>query len=233
MPIQDKFASENPYILTALMQTADNNQKALKGSLDEASGVAASSVIFQQTGLNGTVGAPLPTATAAANQTIGAALSGAGSTPNTPSCFTYKTPILLENGKEKFIGEITVGTDIVKTFDKLGNVVNALCVGKWEHIVNDLMYVYFEDGRVTKTTPNHRYWQGGEDFLPIAFAGFVYHFDGNGFIKQKILSKIPVHLEQPVFVYNLTVDIYHTYIAGGDAVSNLKPLDDGFGEFGE
>ncbi len=223
MPIQDKFASENPYVLTAKMQTADNNQTALNTLLDETLAVKATAVIFQPQGLTADVNNPVPTVTAVAQNTVGAALGGAGTAGagGVPPCFVYATLISTPNGKMQ-IGDIEVGQEVY-AFDKLENVIIARVIGKWEHLAAETLLVKFADGRVTHTTPLHRYWTG-EGFAPIVTLDSVRHWTGEKWTDVKIVERT-TSLEE-MFVYNLTVDIYHTYFANDDAVSNVKRLPD-------
>ena len=73
---QDKFESENPYVLSAQILTASKNQSALNVALNESQGPKATSVILQQEGLNNSVAAGLldSTISRVAVQTIGDAV---------------------------------------------------------------------------------------------------------------------------------------------------------------
>lgn len=225
MGLQDKFISENPYVLTVQRQTADNNQTALNASLAETQGVVASSVTLQSLGLDGGLGGtPVPQGTAAAAQgTVGTALSGAGDTPFTPPCFTYDTLVLMGDGSKKSIGDVKVGRDSVLAFDREGGIFRAKVIGKWEHLVPEYLEVSFRDGMKTKVTANHRYWVAGDGFAPIGETPVVREWDGREWRTVKVSARRVIRPFQGVFVYNLTVDTFHTYFANGHAVSNLKP----------
>lgn len=225
MPLQDKFVSETPSVLTVQFQTADNNQAALNAALAESNGVVASSVTLQSVGLNGGLGGtPVPQSAAAAAQgTVGDALSGAGSTPLTPPCFTYDTWVLLYDGSRKQIGDIKVGRDSVLAFDKDGNVSAAKVIGKWEHLVPEYLEISFRNGQKTKVTSNHRYWVADTTFAPIGETPVVKQWDGREWETVQVVARRVIRPFQGVFVYNLTVETFHTYFANGHAVSNLKP----------
>jgi hypothetical protein len=80
MPIQDKFTSENPYILTVKAQTAGENQAALNAALDDTLGLNATAIVFQTQGINSTTGSTAPPdVTASAETTIGTAQTRSGS----------------------------------------------------------------------------------------------------------------------------------------------------------
>lgn len=221
MPLLDKFVSENPYVLTAKMQTAENNQAALLTALDETNGLRATAVIFQAQGLAGQLTAPIPLSVQAASQdVIGAALSGGGDGGEVLPCFVGDTLIWMADGTSKMIQDIEVGKDIVKCFDLQGNLFVSKVTDKWIHEVDGYLRVCFDDGRVTDVTPNHRYWMK-HHFQPISEIESVFHYNSEWQVCKTTKKET---VRKPTIVCNITVEKYHTYFANGDAVSNVKAL---------
>lgn len=227
--IQGRFADQNDIVVSGQVQTSNNNQTALNASLAETNQVRGSSAIFQPTGLLATPPNLVPNVTGTLLGTVGAALAGIGQQGTASEqpggggipCFSAGTPISLADGV-KSIFEVVVGQDWVKCHDKLGTRINALCIGKWEHWVEESLLVKFRDGRMTHTTANHKYWVEGEIYEPVWNLDWVWHWDKK-WVQVDIVEKIVIN--KPMLVYNLTVDTYHNYEANGDSVSNLKPID--------
>lgn len=229
--INGKFAEQNDIVVTGQVLSSNNNQTVLNVALADANHLQGSNVTFQPTGLLNTTNAPLPSVAQALQGTVGAALGGigqGGTASEQPGgggvpCFSSGTPITCQN-EVKSIFEVEVGRDWVKCHDKLGTRINALCIGKWEHWVEESLLVKFRDGRMTHTTANHKYWVDGEIYVPIWNLDWVWHWQDK-WIQVDIVEKITINT--PMLVYNLTVDTYHNYEANGDSVSNLKPIGSG------
>jgi len=230
--IQGKFVEQNDIITTGQILSSNNNQTTLNASIIDANHFQGTNVALQPSGLLSAVQSPVPSVAQALQGTVGAALGGIGQ-QNTPSeepggggvpCFSSGTPITLANGTQKSIFEIEVGVDWVKCHDNLGTRINALCIGKWEHWVEESLLVKFRDGRMTHTTINHRYWVEGDRYEPVWNLDWVWHWNKK-WTQVDIVEKIVIN--KPMLVYNLTVDVYHNYEANGDSVSNLKPIDEG------
>ena len=75
----------------------------------------------------------------------------------------------------------------------------------------------------TKVTSNHRYWVADTTFAPIGETPVVKQWDGREWETVQVVARRVIRPFQGVFVYNLTVETFHTYFANGHAVSNLKP----------
>lgn len=229
--VNGKFADQDSITLTGQILTANNNQTALNVAMAEANYLQGTNVVLSSGGLLVQQDAPLPTVGATLLGTVGAALGGIGQQGTASEqpgggglpCFSAGTPISLADGV-KSIFEVVVGQDWVKCHDKLGTRINALCIGKWEHWVEESLLVKFRDGRMTHTTANHKYWVEGEKYEPMWNLDWVWHWDKK-WVQVDIVEKIVI--SKPMLVYNLTVDTYHNYEANGDSVSNLKPIDGG------
>lgn len=225
---QDRFSSDNPYLLTAQTLLAANNSAEFNVALTEADQIRAKSLGITNANVIRTPETPFPSTSTVGQNTTSAALAGVDQPPVPPAdnpvhgCFIYDTPILMDDGTQKAIGDIQLG-EWVKAFDKLGNLIGARVIGRWDHLVNEIYIVTFDDGRETITTPTHRYWVGDEHFEPIFNIGSVWHWKDK-WVKRKIVDGQV--LIQETTVYNIEVEIFHTYIANGDGVHNLKP-DDG------
>lgn len=76
--IAGKFADQDSYALTAIIQTSNNNQSALTSAILETDQLRATAASQQSRGLLVTLANPVPDVTAAATGTIGAALAGIG-----------------------------------------------------------------------------------------------------------------------------------------------------------
>ncbi len=99
MGLQNKFASDDPYILGALSATAKTNQSDLQVVIRETDHLKATSVYFQGQGLTNTVANPSSNATLVAAQTIGQAV-GDGEI-ELPTCPEISQWILVEREGEK------------------------------------------------------------------------------------------------------------------------------------
>lgn len=215
-------------MLTAQVQTSNNNQSALQATITETDQVRASAVIFQPTGLLANPTNDVPNVTTAAQGDIGAALGNVGQ-EGTPAqqpggggnpCFIGQTKIDTPRG-DVHIRVIRLG-DIVWAFDAVtGTRVHRRVIGKWEHLVDGYTLVEFSDGRSTGVMDIHRYWQKNGQYQPVKDIDSVWHWDGE-WKEAKIVQRTVIKGE--TVVYNLTVENDHNYLANGDAVSNLKPL---------
>lgn len=221
MPLQDKFTSENPYVLTVLRQTATSNQVALRAALDETLGIKATAVIFQSQGLNATTGnAPPPQSVASAAIVT---LNEGGFDDDGLPCFVGHTPITMFDGSIIPIIDVRIGS-WVTSFDETGQLANGLVIGKWEHLVWEYLEVEFADGRITDTISAHRYWKGGTSYARIGSDEMtkVLNLQDQKWVEVPIKTKTLIQLENPISVFNLTVLHYHNYIANSDGVSNVK-----------
>jgi hypothetical protein len=229
--INGKFAEQNDIVTTGQILSANNNQASFNAALADANHLQGTNVTLQPGGLLTTTNAPIPSVATALQGTVGAALGGIGQQGTASQqpggggipCFASGTPISLAD-EVKSIFEVVVGVDWVKCHDKLGTRINALCIGKWEHWVEESLLVKFRDGRMTHTTANHKYWVEDEIYEPVWNLDWVWHWDKK-WIQVDIVEKVAI--TKPMLVYNLTVDTYHNYEANGDSVSNLKPIDNG------
>lgn len=95
MGIQNRFASDDPYVLSALTATARNNQADLQVVVRETDHLRATSVYFQAQGLTNTAANPVSNAALVAQQTIGNSV-GEGGGVEPPTCPEISQWILVE-----------------------------------------------------------------------------------------------------------------------------------------
>lgn len=148
-----------------------------------------------------------------------ASLTG-GTSPGSVGCFIDITSIDIFTRGRKHIKDVKVGVDRAKCFDPYTKepLVREV-VGKWEHVVDEILMVDFEDGS-TGTTKEHGYFTENGIYRPVWELDSVWHWDKE-WRQRKIVEKRV--LTQRTFVYNITVADVHNYFANGDAVSNAKP----------
>ncbi|MCH7492760.1 S8 family serine peptidase [Patescibacteria group bacterium] len=129
------------------------------------------------------------------------------------SCFLPGTPIQLPNNQSKPIEEIQVG-DIVVAYDEATNSFKeAAVLNFFEHEADN--YLIINDN--LKVTPNHEVYSNGA-WVEIGVLGI-----GDTLLNNQgepvTINTINI-VDEQVTVYNLEVDTYHTYVAGGIVVHN-------------
>lgn len=230
--VRGKFTDQDSYVLSQLLQSVTSNAADLNVVVQENDYLRSTSVVFHQQSLTANPSNLVPTASNVAAQTVNSGVSDGTITPDGEPverpCFVGWTAITMKGGTYKAIKDIQVGKDWVKSFDRCGNRIDALVIGKWEHWSQESLLVKFADGRETHTHPIHKYWVKEDIFEPIFHLNRVWHWDGGWKVVEIIEKKL---LKQPIMLYNITVDTYHSYEANGDAVSNLKPIDQPGGGF--
>ncbi|MCK5017786.1 MAG: hypothetical protein KAS32_12045 [Candidatus Peribacteraceae bacterium] len=137
-------------------------------------------------------------------------------------CFIAGTMITMAEGPNKPIEEIDVG-DVVLNYstgydDYIGNKVLVVHKAKTSElaIVNDKI----------KSTPNHRYYRadGGDHWMEAQELTLnTPLLDVKNPDKvSRVESLRLITLDEPVYVYNFTVDKIHNYFADGILVHNIK-----------
>ncbi len=138
-------------------------------------------------------------------------------------CFIADTQIDVFTKGTKNIKDILVGIDKVRCFDPYTkDILVRDVIGKWEHVVDEILMLDFEDG-TTGTTKNHGYFTENGIYRPVWELDSVWHWDKR-WTRRKIKEKRVI--EGKAYVYNITVAEVHNYFANKDAVSNAKvPFD--------
>lgn len=146
-----------------------------------------------------------------------------------PSCFVGSTPIWIPNWIEEpienFWKRFENGEPLGKVvaFDARGVLHQAKVLGVFRHFVHDCLEVYFDDMRKTGVTEDHPYWQRGTAFQKICKIQFSVTYADGRWTNTPIRAKNMLHFENGIWVYNLEVETYQTYIANRDGVHNRKP----------
>jgi hypothetical protein len=138
--------------------------------------------------------------------------------PIITTCFLSGTPITLADGSSKAIEEVKVG-DMVLAFDEATKTLKPDKVK--EFFVHEADEYLIVNGRL-KLTDNHPVNSGGKwvEIGKLKVGDSLLNAQGK---QEKIASMQKV--SQKVKVYNMEVNPYHTYIAGGIVVHN-KPAPD-------
>jgi hypothetical protein len=140
-------------------------------------------------------------------------------------CFGGDTLVTMADGPEKPIRETKLFSDVVMVPVVGGRVEHGRIIHRTETIYTDWLRVTFEDGRVVDVRPEHRYRTVGGDFVAIRDLQHVIHLNSEKKWEVMEITKKET-LSGEMDFYNLGVE--HTakaYIAAGDWVSNIKPLD--------
>lgn len=131
-------------------------------------------------------------------------------------CFVAGTRVLMADGTQKPIEQVTVGESILTRKSAHDpTLVKAQVTGT--HTVRELGYMILN--RTLKVTPNHRLWSNGEwkEAGSIQLGDSLMHANGT------IIPVTSVEWQlNPTQVFNLTIEKYHTYIAGDVWVHNEK-----------
>jgi len=146
------------------------------------------------------------------NATFGAG-SGGELVDIVHSCFLAGTPILMADGSLKPIEQVKVGDQLVAFDEKTAVFKNDKVKEVSQHAADRYLIV---NGNL-KVTSNHLVYSNGrwEKIGSLKVGDKL--FDSNG--KEETINDIK-EIAQKVTVYNLEVNPYHTYVAGGFLVHN-------------
>jgi len=134
-------------------------------------------------------------------------------------CFLSGTKILLANNTTKNIENIVIG-DKVKTRTGVndGKLVDAKVLDVQKHEVGSYLLI----NRQLRVTPEHNLFINGRWMTAAEIKIGDSYLDTNGSFKT--ITNIETHFGK-FTVYNLSVDIYHTFFANGFFVHNEKGRD--------
>ncbi|MDZ7798665.1 MAG: Ig-like domain-containing protein [Patescibacteria group bacterium] len=137
-------------------------------------------------------------------------------------CFTGDTQILMSDKEQKNIGQVEVG-EYVLTREKSdkNKLVKAKVVGKSRHFLNE----YLEINGFLKATPVHIVYLNGV-WQPIGRAKLGDQLELSS--GKKIFINSIIKHNEPVTVYNLHIENYHTFFADNVYVHNNKAGRDNF-----
>ena len=136
------------------------------------------------------------------------------------TCFTGDTLVAAENGQKR-IDEIEVG-DKVWAFNVETELKTVTKV--YVHSVDEILHLYTDDGDID-TTANHPFYVIGKGWVAagdLAVGDEVFNLDGT---TSTILGSEIEVLDEPILVYNLEVEDFHSYFVGcvPVLVHNYKP----------
>ena len=161
-----------------------------------------------------------PTATSTVTSTPG----GGGGSGGGGSCFTGHTPVVMADRTIRALAEIAVG-DQVLAYDEVARELRACAVIQtFAHEPEPYLHIWLADGSRIEVTPNHPLSRGMQ-WIP---AGTVQPGDlldalatGLDGMAQVAVDRVELS-EQLAPVFNLEVDIAHTYFPHGVLAHNVK-----------
>ena len=128
------------------------------------------------------------------------------------TCFTGDTLVAAENGQKR-IDEIEVGDKVwafnVETRESELKTVTKVYV----HSVDEILHLYTDEGDID-TTANHPFYVIGKGWVAagdLVVGDEVYNLDETA---SAILDLEIEILDEPVLVYNLEVEDFHSYFVG-------------------
>ena len=128
------------------------------------------------------------------------------------TCFTGDTLVAAENGQKR-IDEIEVGDKVwafnVETRESELKTVTKVYV----HSVDEILHLYTDEGDID-TTANHPFYVIGKGWVAagdLVVGDEVYNLDETA---SAILGLEIEILDEPVLVYNLEVEDFHSYFVG-------------------
>ncbi|MFA6524644.1 MAG: alpha-2-macroglobulin family protein [Patescibacteria group bacterium] len=131
-------------------------------------------------------------------------------------CFVQGTPVLMADGSTKPIEQIKESDQILtRSAENNPKMVPARVSKTFEHLVDEYLIINNE----LKITPNHILWVNNswQQAGNIVKGDWLLNAENQRVIVETITKKT-----NPVFVYNLSVDRYHTFIASDIYVHNDK-----------
>ncbi len=134
------------------------------------------------------------------------------------SCFTGETLILMADESYKPISEVELGEYVLtKESESSANLIRAKVTKKDEHLVRNYMLI----NGLLKVTPEHIVFVNG-NWKAVGKIEKGDELIGAGGNKIIVESIIPIKESVEIKVYNLEIEKYHTYFAGGFYVHNAK-----------
>jgi hypothetical protein len=159
--------------------------------------------------------------------------SGSPATGKKGGCFIAKTPIMMLDKSEKPIEEIEPGDQVLSYDPTTMEFKPGLVTKKIIHTSNEQLSLVFSDNRTIITTTEHPFHaiktaskcRIHGSFIPageLSPGDTVLYLCGDT-IQEVTVSKIS-KIRDDTTVYNFNVEPYHTYVAGGCLVHNVKTV---------
>ena len=134
------------------------------------------------------------------------------STEPTSWCFTGETLIAYENGQKR-IDEIEVGDKVWAYDTETGKTELKEVQIVYVHDCDEILHLHTSYGDID-TTSNHPFYVIGKGWVTageLKAGDEVYRLDGS---KAVVTGSELERLDEPIKVYNLEVEDYHTYFVG-------------------
>lgn len=128
------------------------------------------------------------------------------------SCFTGDTLVAVDGGQKR-IDEIEVGDKVWAYNVETGETELKSVAKVFVHSVYEILHLYTDEGNIDTTT-NHPFYVIGKGWVAagdLAASDEVYNLDGT---TSTILGSEIEVLDEPVLVYNLEVEDFHSYFVG-------------------
>lgn len=128
------------------------------------------------------------------------------------ACFTGDTLVAVEGGQKR-IDEIEVGDKVWAYNVETGETELKTVTKVYVHSVDEILHLYTDEGDID-TTSNHPFYVIGKGWVAagdLVAGDEVYNLDGT--ISTILGSEIEV-FDEPLLVYNLEVEDFHSYFVG-------------------
>ena len=128
------------------------------------------------------------------------------------TCFTGDTLVAAENGQKR-IDEIEVGDKVWAFNVETGETELKTVTKVYVHSVDEILHLYTDDGDID-TTANHPFYVVGKGWVAagdLVVGDEVFNLDGTTSV---VLGSAIEKLDEPVLVYNLEVEDFHSYFVG-------------------
>ena len=128
------------------------------------------------------------------------------------TCFTGDTLVAAENGQKR-IDEIEIGDKVWAYNVETGETELKTVTKVYVHSVDEILHLYTDEGNIDTTT-NHPFYVIDKGWVAagdLAIGDEVYNLDGT---TSTILGSEIEVLAEPVIVYNLEVEDFHSYFVG-------------------
>ena len=128
------------------------------------------------------------------------------------TCFTGDTLVAAENGQKR-IDEIKVGDKVWAFNVETGESELKTVTKVYVHSVDEILHLYTDEGDID-TTANHPFYVIGKGWVAagdLVVGDEVYNLDETA---SAILGLEIEILDEPVLVYNLEVEDFHSYFVG-------------------
>lgn len=130
-----------------------------------------------------------------------------------PTCFTGDTEVYTSDGLV-CIEEIQVGDSVWAYNPETGETELKEVLNVWVKETDEILHVSASDGETIDTTTNHPFYVDGKGWVAagdLEVGDTLVTVDGN---EVEVTDLELEKLAEPIFVYNLEVEDFHTYFVG-------------------